>query len=159
MAPPTDMQAGLFHTPTRAPPMSHAAATTPTVTGTLVEAGESRIVLALPGTDYKLHLAVGAKLPHKVGGRVSGTIHARAKRADVIRAGGRFVEPGTGRPRRVQGRLIGGDASANTVTVQAGPGIALVCELTDQRQKVADFTLHQMVSFDVEPGATFRPEG
>jgi len=139
--------------------MSHATATTPTVTGTLLEAGVSRIVLGLPDTDYRLQLEVEQELPAKVGDRVSGTVHARARRVDVIEAGGRFVEPWKGRPRRVQGRLIGGDASANTVTVQAGPGLALICTLTDTRQNVADFNLHQMVSFDVEPGATFRPAG
>ncbi len=138
--------------------MSEAVSTSPHVTGKLLESGLSRIVLGFAGTDYKLQLAVEAELSAKPGQNVSGTIRARARRVDVIEAGGRFVEPWSGRPRRVQGRLIGGDPATGTLVVQAGPGIVLHCTLTDARQKVADFQMHQMVSFDVEPGATFTPD-
>lgn len=129
-----------------------------TVTGRLVEAGESRIVLALPGTDYKLHLVVDQAPDAKPGQKVTGTIKARARRVDKVGAGGRYVEPVFGRPRRVQGRVIGTDAAAKALIVQAGPGLVLHCALTDSRQQLADFTMHQMVSFDVEPGARFVPE-
>jgi len=146
------------HTPTHPDPtaMTDPATASTTVTGRLVELGEEQLVLALPGTEYKLHLKIDQRpADAKVGQKLTGTIHARAKRVDRINAGGRYVEPVFGRPRRIQGRVIGGDASSNTLIVQAGPGLTLHCVLTDPRQKIADFHMHQMVSFDVEPGARF----
>src|SRR5690606_15182475 len=57
------------------------------VHGTLVEQREGQIVLALPGTDYRLHLAVDGPLTPGVGGRVHGVIRAQARRVDVTRTG------------------------------------------------------------------------
>lgn len=137
--------------------MTDTATASTTVTGRLVELGEEKLVLAFPGTDYKLQFAIQPRPSDaKLGQKLTGTIHARARRVDKISAGGRYVEPIFGRPRRVQGRVIGGDTASNTLIVQAGPGLALHCVLADARQKVADFTMHQMVSFDVEPGARFE---
>lgn len=137
--------------------MSQTHLEAPTVAARLIEAGVSQVTLGFPGTDYRLRLAVQEPPAGPVGREVHGTIHARARRVDVIEAGGRFVEPSTGRPRRVQGRVVGANPATGEIAVQAGPGICLMCTLTDARQKLSDFTMHQMVSFDVEPGAVFRP--
>lgn len=129
--------------------------TPPTVSGKLVERGDGSITIALPGTDYKLRLVIEIDLPAQVGERVIGTVHATARRVDVIPAGGRFVEPVFGRPRRVQGRIVGGHVPSRTIYVQAGP--TLICSLSDERQQVENFSIGQMVSFDVEAGAVFKP--
>src|SRR5690606_6648581 len=102
--------------------------------GRLEEIGDGMIVLGLPGTDYRVHL-VCAQPPAgaKVRDRVRGTITANARRVDVVPSGGRYIEPVFGRPRRVQGRVIGGDPQANTITVDCV--LPLVCKLTDPRQK------------------------
>jgi len=125
------------------------------VHGQLIEAGPEQIVLGLPGTDYQLHLVVSGPVSGEVGGRVAGRIRAKARRVDVVRTGGRYIEPVYGRPRRVQGRIIETDVAANTITVQCG--CAMVCELM-AGQKASDFSTGQLVSFDVERGATFVPE-
>jgi hypothetical protein len=72
---------------------------------------------------------------------------------DVITAGGRFIEPVFGRPRRVQGRIIGGDVRGNTLTVLAA--VPVTVKLMSN-QKAGSFAVGQQVSFDVEPGATFE---
>ena len=115
--------------------------------------------LLLPHCDYRLHLVLDGDLPASVqlGDKLTGTIHARALRVDKITAGGRYVEPGNGRPRRVQGAVVGGNTSENALFVKAGPA-TLACTLTDPRQSLADFTLHQMVSFDIQRGASFKPK-
>jgi hypothetical protein len=130
--------------------------TPPKVSGKLLEHADDRIVLGLPGTDYRLRLVLEIDLPAEIGDKVTGTIHASARRVDVIPAGGRYVEPVFGRPRRVQGRIVGGHPPSRTLYVNAGP--TLICTLTDARQESSDFQIGQLVSFDVEPGAVFKPD-
>ena len=136
--------------------MSQAAtATGPQIEGKLIQTTDDHIVLGIPGTDYKLHLVPTSPVTPDPQSRVRGIIRAQAQRVDVVGTGGRFVEPVCGRPRRVQGRVISGDVSANTITVHAGAGPFTVT-LTDPRQKTADFAKGQMVGFDVKRGATFE---
>jgi len=128
----------------------------PTVSGKLVGRDGGMLTLALPGSDYKLKLVLEIDLPSQVGDKVTGTLHATARRVDVVPAGGRFVEPVFGRPRRVQGRVIGGHVPSRCLYVKAGPA-SLICSLSDDRQQASDFSIGLMVSFDVEPGAVFKP--
>ena len=136
--------------------MNQAAAPTKlTVTGRLREKAADRIVLDIPHTDYRLHLAVDRAPAAAEGERLTGSIHAQAKRVDPIRSGGRFIEPNYGRPRRVQGTIIGGDLEANQLHVHCG-GAPIIATLMPA-QRAADFAIGQMVLFDVERGAKFDP--
>ncbi|MEM6552510.1 MAG: hypothetical protein AAF750_10350 [Planctomycetota bacterium] len=129
----------------------------PTVSGVVTDSGLEAMELKVDGGGHyrlKLVWAGGSEVP-ALGERVTGVIRAKAKRMDVIAAGGRYVEPVHGRPRRVQGRITGGDAGANVVDVSAGP--AVVVTPTAPGQQAADFMVGQMVSFDVLRGATFTP--
>lgn len=137
------------------PDTSAATAAPPTVAGKLLDHADGKIVIALPGTDYRMRLVIEIEPPVAVGQKITGTIHATARRVDVIPAGGSYVEPVAGRPRRVQGRIVGGHVPSRTLYVKAGP--TLICTLSDERQNVGDFHLNQLVSFDVEPGAVFKP--
>ncbi len=133
--------------------MSETTAAGPIATGVLAEKSPEKLVLAVPGTDYRIQLVPTGSIDAQVNDRISGVIRAQAQRADVCKAGGRYIEPVFGRPRRVQGRIIGGDVKANTITVLASvPVTATLCP----QQKTGQFALGQMVSFDVEPGATFE---
>lgn len=120
--------------------------------GRIEEVRGDVIVLSIPGTDYRLHLvASGAG---QAGDRVHGQIHANAKRVDVVPSGGKYVEPVFGRPRRVQGRVIGADPATNSILVDAA--VPVYARLMPH-QTLAQFAIGQMVSFDVERGATFSP--
>ena len=127
----------------------------PTVHGILLESSDQAITLGIPGTDYRMSLVVKSKPADAVGARVAGQIHARARRVDVLRSGGRFIDPVYGRPRRLQGRITAVDAAHNTLTVYAGA--PFVCELTLD-QKATKFEVGQLVSFDVERGASIEFE-
>ena len=75
------------------------------------------LVFGVDNTDYQIHLEPsGGKLPDgiadRIGQRLVGTVRASAKRIDVVRSGGKFVDPVFGRPRRVQGRIIASNPSA-----------------------------------------------
>ncbi|MCU0688926.1 MAG: hypothetical protein MUE97_04195 [Phycisphaerales bacterium] len=123
------------------------------------------VVIAIPGSQYQLHLRPDGPMPADapVGKRILGIITAQAKRVDHTVAGGRFVEPVFGRPRRVQGTILHVDAAANALTINAGGGVVvdglplpIVCVLTDARQKAADYHVGQFVGFDVLDGASFK---
>ncbi|MEM1110081.1 MAG: hypothetical protein AAGH99_15455 [Planctomycetota bacterium] len=133
-----------------------STATLPTVSGKLIEHADGQVVLAIPETDYKLRLVVEADLQAEIGQKLTGTVHATARRVDAIPAGGKYVEPVFGRPRRVQGRIVGGHLPSRAIYVQAGP--TLICTLSDERQDPGQFSLGQIVSFDVEAGAVFKPQ-
>lgn len=133
--------------------MSEATAAGPIATGILVEKSPEKLVLAVLGSDYRLHLVPSGTINAGVNDRISGTISANARRVDVIKAGGRYIEPVFGRPRRVQGRIIGGDVKANTLTVLASVPVTVTLM---PHQRTGQFAAGQMVSFDVEPGARFQ---
>lgn len=139
--------------------MSEAAApssptTPPMVHGVVDEVHAEWVQVRVPSTDYRLRLVPAEGLSFAKGDKVAGIIRAQALRMDVIPAGGRYIEPVQGRPRRVQGRVIGGDVSANEVYVKAGPSV-VVTPMAPQR--ASDFAIGQMVSFDVKAGASIEP--
>ncbi len=137
--------------------------TTPSllVQGTVAEKSLEKIVLALPGTDYQLLLMVATSVSDQLPEagsptRITGTIHAQARRIDVVPRGGRYIEPVNGRPRRLQGRLVAINPRPGTIAVQCAPGcVVLVMPLSPQTP--ANFAEGQLVSFDVEPGSRFEP--
>lgn len=124
------------------------------VRGVVAQRTDERLVLCLPQTDYRLHLDVRGPVPAEPGKPLAGRIHARARRVDVIRAGGRYIEPVYGRPRRLQGRIEATDPDSNTLAVHCG--CPFVCVLTAS-QDASDFQVGQLVSFDVERGAWIEP--
>lgn len=135
--------------------MSETLAAEPgVVVGRLEEVRDDGVVLSVPDTDYRLHLVTSERVAGAVKDRVSGRVSARARRVDVVPSGGRYVEPVFGRPRRIQGRIIGGDVSSNTIMVDAA--VPVVVTLMSP-QRTGDFSTGQLVSFDVESGATFEP--
>ncbi|TVQ30876.1 MAG: hypothetical protein EA376_11470 [Phycisphaeraceae bacterium] len=122
--------------------------------GVLGEIRGDRIVFKIPETDYQLELVAAEKVVASPGERIAGTIRAQARRIDVIRSGGRYIEPVNGRPRRVQGRIVDIDTTKSTVTVNAV--VPIVCR-TNDLQSAEQFEVGQLVSFDVTSGATFTP--
>ncbi len=111
------------------------------------------VEIGFANTSYRVSLVLIGEIKAKVGKKVIGSIRADARRVDVVDTGGRYVEPVLGRPRRVQGRIIGANNSNNTITVHAG--FPIVCRLSDARQRAVGFEPGQLVSFDVKAGATF----
>jgi len=121
--------------------------------GVLAEKGSGQIVLALPGTDYRLHLVTEDEVAGEINKPIAGRIHASAKRIDRARSGGRYIEPIYGRPRKLQGRVVATDHSAGTLTV-ACP-CPIICT-TMSPQTPGDFAEGDFVTFDVERGARFE---
>ncbi len=127
------------------------------------------IVFALNNSNYALHLRVPGgeeSLRDRVGKRLIGTIRCEARRVDECSTGGRFVEPVVGRPRKVQGAVLGHVAGENALVLSAAGasmvdsvGLPVVVKLTDARQNAAQFAVGTLVTMDVMDGATFTPSG
>lgn len=144
--------------------MIHPEPTTPIAPtlarATLLEVGPMTagkpefVVLGFANTNYRMRLTPTAPITTRVGKPITGTIHAKARRIDVVGTGGRFVEPVFGEPGRIQGRVVA--IQGAEVVVHAGMPIAATP--TDPRQQAGDFRVGQFVSFDIDPGASFSPE-
>jgi hypothetical protein len=122
----------------------------------LAEAGDdapAMVTLTFANTNYELRLLATGPIRAHVGGRIVGTIRADAQRVDIVRTGGRFLEPVIGPPRRIQGTIISADNTANTLTINAS--VPIVCKLTDQRQRAVAFEPGQLVACELRPGASF----
>jgi hypothetical protein len=113
----------------------------------------AHIVLEVPNTSYQLHLIPAGPIATPVGKRLIGKISVKARRIDVVGTGGQYIEPVLGRPRRIQGTVIGTKDGA--VIVDAG--VPVHSTPMDPRQSADQFQPGQFVSFDAEPGATFTP--
>jgi hypothetical protein len=116
--------------------------------------------IRIPNTSYELHLVAGTPPDSLVvapTGRIVGKIRCQARRVDVVRTGGRYVEPVIGRPQRVQGRVIGVNTGERSICVDAG--VPMHVTLTDPRQKPEQFLPGELVSFDVLEGASFEQDG
>jgi len=125
-----------------------------TVRGVLLERGERGVVIGLAGTDYRIHLKVQAPLEQAEGSPVRGRIEAQARRLDRTAAGGRYMEPLYGRPRRLQGPIVMKNDAENCVTVRSA--CLVRCRL-GSGQQASDFRVGDFVTFDVEPDALFVP--
>lgn len=113
-----------------------------------------QVRLTFPNTSYQISLSPEGEVVGEPGGRIVGTIHAQATRMDRITAGGRFVDPVFGRPRRVQGRVVAVNGETNEVIVSAGVPVHL--HPTDKRQKATDYHEGDFVTCGVLDGAVFR---
>ena len=129
--------------------------TPPIISGVVDEVHSDWVQVRVPDTDYRLRLVPREGLSVAVGDKIDGVIRVQALKMMVIPAGGRYIEPVQGRPRRVQGRVVGGNTSLNEIYVKAGPGV-VVTPLAPQR--AGDFAIGQMVSFDVRDGATIESD-
>ncbi|BAM05023.1 hypothetical protein [Phycisphaera mikurensis] len=117
----------------------------------LREVGGGIVRFSVPGTDYRLEAAAGGSLgPSAAAGqRLRGTLHAVARKVWPVAAGGRFVEPVFGRPRRIQAAVLGADEASNTLHLDAG-GVKFAARLGHAGQRVADFPPQTLVTLSVD---------
>ncbi len=111
-------------------------------------------MLSIPETDYTLELVAAGTTTKAVGKRVQGTLHARAQKMHRALAGGEFIEPVSGHPRIVQGRIRAIDAAGKRVLLQAV--VPMWVEL-DPLQETSAFAEGDFVNFYMERGVTFAP--
>ena len=122
----------------------------------VVEKTDESIVVGITGTNYQIHLKPTAAVNTLVGKRAKGVIRTDVWKVDFVSAGGgAFVEPVYGRPRRVQGRVIGTGPGPNSVIVEVN-GCPIIGDLPE-RWQAAEMKPGIRVGLEVHQGATFEP--
>jgi len=134
--------------------VSEATAAKTITEGVARDVTPEALTLVRPQTDYAVRLLTEEPSGIENGAKARGEIRVQAARIDVIRTGGRYIEPVAGPPRRVAGRIVEIDERANLVAVDAGPFV-VVCK-PNQHQQAKQFRVDQMVTMGVRPGATFN---
>jgi hypothetical protein len=127
--------------------------------GVLQELGPEKLVLTVPGTNYRLHLTPGipvANITTPIGKRIKGRIHANALRLFKADSGGggQFIEPIWGQPRIIAGLVQHVDAANRRMLIEAAVPMWLTVE-ADQRPDL--FVPGDMVNGYIQSGATFTP--
>lgn len=122
--------------------------------GTVVSLDDDHLVLAIPETEYRLHLVPGAPIDAAPGARIEGVIEAVALRIHGASGGGRFIEPVYGAPRIVAGTVQRIDAAAARALVN----VAVPMWVTwPKGQDLSVLTPGAFVTFHVRSGTRFTP--
>lgn len=116
---------------------------------------DGQVVLTLPNTNYRLHLRPTGLVTPSPQGRVRGVIRCRVWKLDHVSAGGGYIQPLYGRPRRVQGEVIAVLPETNSIVLDIRD-TPIVADLPP-RYNAADIPLTARVGLDVHDGATFEP--
>lgn len=125
--------------------------------GILESLSEDRLVLAISGTNYQLHLKPGvpaSQITTPIGKRIKGTIHGQALRIFKATGGGRFIEPVIGEPRIVAGMLLRVDKPKRRLLVDVSVPMWLTLEKV---QTTSDFAEGDLVNCYVQSGMHFTP--
>jgi len=127
---------------------------TSTARGILVDKNDGKLVVGLPGTEYRLHLVPtidAQEITTAPGKRIRGEIQARALKVHRAKAGGKFIEPMWGEPRIVQGTVLA--VEPNRVLVDVA--VPMWVELTNG-QKPEGLEPGEMVNFYVCSGTSIK---
>lgn len=136
-------------------PTSAAPPATDTTRLIVLEAGNGRVTLGIPKTEYRLDVATAAALPASaLGRRSTGRLVGRALRLHPASAGGRFIEPVDGHPRIVQGSVLAVDAATRGILIDA---VVPMWLRTADDQPLEQFALGAMVNCYVESGMRWVP--
>jgi hypothetical protein len=147
-------------TPMDAPATTDAPATAslPQVRAVLHAVSPGRIELALPHSDYVMHLGLEvdpARIAVAPGKRIRGEVNAIAMRFHQAAGGGRFIEPVIGEPRIVAGTVLAVDRTAGRVLIDCAMPIWIRPEQADQDWSV--FQERALVTGYLRSGMVFTP--
>jgi len=130
----------------------------PQVRAVVHAVGEGRIELALPHSDYVMHLRLEVapdRIAVPVGKRIRGRVDAVAMRFHGATGGGRFIEPVIGEPRIVAGTVIHVDRAGGRVLIDCAMPIWITPEEADQDWSI--FEERALVTGYLRSGMVFTP--
>ncbi|MHC4129221.1 MAG: hypothetical protein ACYTE6_08835 [Planctomycetota bacterium] len=122
--------------------------------GVLEALDDHELVLAVPHTEYRLHLAPACDITAAIGSPIRGTLHAKALRMHAAQGGGRFIEPVWGAPRIVAGTVRARDEQQRRLLVDTG--VPMWVEVPPG-QDLGAIREGELLNFYVESGTRFRP--
>ncbi len=121
----------------------------------LIETADQRVVVAIPNTNYQLHLQPEGTIDVAPGKRLRGVVRADVWKLDRVTSGGDYIEPVYGKPRRIQGHVLGAMPEGNGLIVEVHdcPFVGLLPERWD----AAAIPLGARVGLDVRNVPTLEP--
>ena len=125
-----------------------------TARGILIDTENGKLVIGLPGTDYRLHLVPtidAREITTPPGKRIKGEIMAQALKVHRARAGGRFIEPVWGEPRIVQGTVLTVEPHRVLVDVSVPMWVEMTNGQTPEKLEPGE-----MINFYVRSGTSIR---
>ena len=126
----------------------------PEFSSVLKSIASESIVLNPPGNSYEIECVIESPVQGvQAGDRIKGTVHAKALRVHKSSGGGAFIEPITGEPRIVAGRVLANGVDGPVLIRSAIP---MLVELSDQADREI-CVLGEFVNFHVASGVIFRP--
>lgn len=115
---------------------------------------DESIVLAPSGNAYELSLVPTARVEAEAGQRVRGRIEAEALKIHPAAGGGIFIEPISGQPRIVAGRVLEVDRAQRRVLL--GSVVPMTLVLSDDAD-LDECDEGRFINCHVRSGATFTP--
>lgn len=99
----------------------------------LVAHADNHVELSIPATSYRLRLASSSPISQPLGKRIPGIVRCNVWKVDLVSAGGDYIEPVFGKPRRIQGHVIAKSADSIVIRVCGTPFLGILsdhCKLT-----------------------------
>lgn len=121
----------------------------------LVKQDGDQVELNIPGTKYRLALKAAGDVAASPQGRVRGVVRLPVWKLDEVTAGGAYIEPLYGKPRRVQGKVVATLPETNSVVVEVCDQ-PIVGDLPS-RWNAADVVVGSRVGLDILVGGVFEP--
>jgi len=121
----------------------------------LLSKTDEKVIVQLPRTNYQTYLMCSEAVEPTPQGRVRGVVRLPVWKVDFVSAGGSFIEPVYGRPKRVHGTAIGAMDEGNSLIVEVCDQ-PMVADLP-ARWQAAEIEPGTRVGLDVHEGATFSP--
>jgi len=116
---------------------------------------DGSVILNIPGTSYEITVPASGEVTPSAQGRVWGVLRLPVWKLDVVTAGGAYIEPVYGKPRRVQGMVVGSIPERNEVVVDVC-GQPIVGTLPS-RWKATEIEKGGRIGLDIEAGGRFEP--
>lgn len=112
----------------------------------IIESIENDLVtLKTPVANYRNTFKCASVADLTVGKRVEGSIHAPARKIEVVSQGGNYVEPLFGRPRRMQGLVLRQNGKENSLLVRTAYDTTVSLP---SHQQAADYPVGSRVGWD-----------
>ena len=113
------------------------------------------LTLRAPGTNYRHTFQCSGGSNLSPGGKVFGAIYAAAYKIEPVSAGGNYVEPVFGRPRRMQGLVVAQHPDRNELVVRVGYDVVVKAPTG---QNASDFAVGSRVGWDNAADPRFELE-
>ena len=117
-------------------------------------AREGGVVVGLRHTNYQLHLTSDSTIDAHHHTRIKGVIRANVWKVDFVSKGGAYIEPVAGKPRRIQGKVIGHVEGENSIIVEVW-NTPIIGELPE-RWTASEIAEGTKVAIDVQDTPDFQ---